>query len=136
MAHPEAAVDRDHGAADVGGVGGDEEGDDAGDLAGPSSVRAGSLRQFVERARRAGGHVGGDEPGGDDADGDPARASSLASERARPTSPAFEAVKFACPAEPSSATTDDINTMRPLRARSMPWPPAWRRGMTQGGWHR
>ena len=72
-----------HGAGDVGGVGGGQEGDDAGDLVGVA-MRAerhggGELGQALVAER--GGHVGRDGPGRDDVDGDAARA-ELAGQRA------------------------------------------------------
>src|SRR5262249_52983581 len=68
VAHPEATIDGNDGARDVGGVGRGEEGDDAGDLFGRTEGAQGDLvgHPLPEVVRQYGGHVGVDRPGCDD----------------------------------------------------------------------
>ena len=93
MTHAQAAVDRDDGAGDVGGVGGGEEGDDAGDLLGRGHAAQ----------RHGGGELGqaglaeaavmsvATGPGATTLQVMLREPSSRATERAKPTRPAFEA---------------------------------------------
>ena len=93
-AHAEAAVDGEHGAGDVGGGVGGEEGDGGGDLVGGADAADGDLarpwRRRASSARAASMSVA-IGPGATTLAVMPRRPYSRASERARPMRPALEA---------------------------------------------
>ena len=93
MAHTEATIDRDHCAGDVSGVLGSEEGHYAGDFVGFGHAGEGDCGRDVSESvfPECCSHIGAYWPGATTFTVIDREPSSRASDRASPTSPAFEA---------------------------------------------
>src|SRR5258706_1269860 len=72
VSHAQAAIDRNHGTCDVGGIGGGEKGHDTRDFVGrgEAAERNGRRQLGLALVAEGRGHIGGDGPGRHDVGGD------------------------------------------------------------------